>query len=463
MEKVMIYDLIFLTIFCIGVFWFLYSRKKNLQREGWMYMYRTKLGLEKIEKFSKKYSKMLYAMRYPIIFVGFVLMGIMIYLLCQTVYIYISFPQISQIIKAPPVMPLIPYFTQIFGVESLMPPFYFTYFLVALLIVAVVHEFSHGIYMRLFKTKIKSTGFAFLGPILGAFVEQDDKDFQKKKNFEQMVVLGAGVFANILFALIFFLLLVLFFYASYYPAGYIFDGYAYSPVNISEISGVGNTTNGLTEIIVGNKTYLYTGNSSSFYNGLNNTEAKYVLLYEDAPAIRNNLSGIIVGIDNNKIKSMDDVSFYLQDKKPGDLVLITTLINEIENNYNIVLTENPNDSSRGFVGIVSIPKQSSGIIGKITSKFTSFRDSSIYYETRYATDLAYYVYNLLWWVMMINLFVGLFNMLPLGILDGGRFFYLGILSITKNKKIAEKSFKWVTRLIALIFLSMIIAWIISIF
>ena len=156
-------------------------------------MYRTKLGMRAIEKFSSKFSKLLHIMKYPIVILGFGLMAMMIFLLCQTVYIYVTFPQISQIIKAPPIMPLIPYFPQIFGVESLMPPFYFMYFILALLIVAVVHEFSHGIYMRLFNTKIKSTGFAFLGPVLGAFVEQDDKDFHKKKNFEQMVVLGAAI------------------------------------------------------------------------------------------------------------------------------------------------------------------------------------------------------------------------------------------------------------------------------
>ena len=236
METVMIYDLIFLVVFCTGIFLFLYSHRKNLQREGWMYMYRTKLGMEAINKFSSKFSKLLNALKYPIVFVGFGLMAIMIFLLCQTVYMYVKYPQVSEIIKAPPVMPLIPYFPQIFGVESLMPPFYFTYFILALLVVAVVHEFSHGIYMKLFKTKIKSTGFAFLGPILGAFVEEDKNQFYKKKNFEQMVILGAGVFANILFSIIFFLLLILFFTMSYAPSGYVFNSYAYNIVNTSDVT-----------------------------------------------------------------------------------------------------------------------------------------------------------------------------------------------------------------------------------
>ena len=74
-----------------------------------------------------------------------------------------------------------------------------------------------------------------------------------------------------------------------------------------------------------------------------------------------------------------------------------------------------------------------------------------------------YLYNLLWWVMMINLFVALFNMLPLGILDGGRFFYLAVFGLTKSKKVAEKSSKLATKLIALIFLLMMVFWFISLF
>ena len=61
----------------------------------------------------------------------------------QTLSIYILHPEITKIIKAPPIAPLIPYFPKLFGMESFFPPFYFTYFIVALAIVAVVHELSH--------------------------------------------------------------------------------------------------------------------------------------------------------------------------------------------------------------------------------------------------------------------------------------------------------------------------------
>jgi membrane-associated protease RseP (regulator of RpoE activity) len=69
--------------------------------------------------------------------------------------------------------------------------------------------------------------------------------------------------------------------------------------------------------------------------------------------------------------------------------------------------------------------------------------------------------------MMINLFVGLFNMLPLGILDGGRFFYLGISGLASklglekegSDTFAKKSFKLISWFIALVFILMMLAWI----
>jgi len=462
MDSILFYDIIFLVLFTIGVIIFLKTKKSGLTREGWMYLYKTQLGVNLIDKFSKKHSKFLNILKYPILVVGFSLMGYMIYLLCQTVYIYVRFPQITQMIKAPPIMPLIPYFTQIFGVESFMPPFYFTYFLLALAIVAVVHEFSHGIFMRLFNVKIKSTGFAFLGPILGAFVEQDEKSFQSKSNFQQMVILGAGVFANIITALFFFILIVIFFNLSYSPSGTIFNNYASNSVQVSDIMNYSQLNDNLTLINAGEINYIYPANLSVFVSALNKTQAEIVVLYYDAPAIRNNLVGAITEIDGNKIMSQESLYQYLGSKQPGDVIYIKTKQNGFENIYEINLSVNPQNASRGFLGISSNQKTSTGIFGKIMNIFLNYKDDSIYYESKYNSQVAYFFYNLIWWIMMINLFVGLFNMLPLGILDGGRFFYLAILSIT-NKNVAEKSFKYATKIIFLMFLIMMIAWAFSLF
>lgn len=462
MDKVLFYDIIFLVLFTISISIFLYSRKTGLIREGWMYLYKTKWGMKYIDEFSKKHSKLLFKLKYPILINGFILMALMIALLCQTVYTYIKFPQISSIIKAPPVMPLIPYFTQIFKVENFMPPFYFSYFIIALVIVAVVHEFSHGIFMRLYKIKIKSTGFAFLGPIFGAFVEQDQKSFDSKKNSEQMVVLGAGVFANIITSLLFFIILVMFFSLSYSPAGYNFNSYAYGQVNINDITNYSDIENNFTIVNTNKINFIYPGNSTEFADKLSKTSSQNIILYYDAPAVKNNLPGTITNINGEKIISEESLSNFLKTKSPGENILITTINNNERIVNNVTLTVNPSDENKAFLGIATYPTNKN-ILGRIVGVFTKFKNPSVYYESKYNKEFSKFTYDLIWWIVMINLFVGLFNMLPLGILDGGRFFYLAILSITKNKKAAEKSFKYATKIILLIFLAMIFAWLFSLF
>ena len=49
-----VYYLIFLVVFTLAVFLFLRTRRKNLKREGLMYLYRTNVGLKLIDWFGEK-------------------------------------------------------------------------------------------------------------------------------------------------------------------------------------------------------------------------------------------------------------------------------------------------------------------------------------------------------------------------------------------------------------------------
>jgi membrane-associated protease RseP (regulator of RpoE activity) len=461
MDTIMIFDLSFLVIFTLAVILFLYLKRKNLNREGIMFLYRTKWGIRQMEKVSKKFPRTLNILKYVSIFVGFALMIVMFILLIQTILIYVNSPEIVKTIKSPPIMPLIPYFPQIFGMQSLMPPFYFIYFLVAILIVAISHEFSHGIFMKLTKVKIKSTGFVFLGPILGAFVEQDQKSMDSKKKIDQMAILSAGVFANVLMAVFFLLIMGLFFSASYAQSGYIFNDYAFSYVPLAAISGLGNTTENITEVYANQTKYLFYGNNSELTIVLQNEslENASLKLYENAPAIREKLIGAIVRIDNTTIKNQNDLKEILDSKKPGESINIVTLManGEIEIK-NVVLDSRADNSSKAYLGIVSYEKSSTKILNRILSKIIIFKDPNVFYTAKYNPQLTTFFYNLFWWIMMINIFVALFNMLPLGILDGGRFFFLAITGITGSEKIAAKSFKVLSGLIFLGFILMMVLW-----
>jgi membrane-associated protease RseP (regulator of RpoE activity) len=471
-----IYDLSFIIIFTIFIGFFLYKRRKNLERQGIIFLYKMKLGIQSINWVGDKYRKLLGKMKYLIISIGFLLMAGIIYLLAKTSWIYIKFPEITKIIKAPPVFPVIPYFDKILGIDSLFPDFTFTYFIIAFLIVAFVHEFSHGIFMRAFKIKIKATGFVFLGPILGAFVEEDRKNFEKAKNSEQMTILGAGVFANILFALIFWLLLAGFFTASFTPGGYVFDSYSTIQIPANQISSFGDVENativlnGQTSVLEVNK---ITAVGKEFYLSsvvkktleVNNLTNSSVLVgaFDNSPAFSSGLNGIIVDIDNIKINNQEGLREFLETRNPGEVIQITTLVDNEERTFSLTLGQHPLNDSLAYIGIGHSPNGGEGVIGSLMGFFTSFEDKSTYYVPTWDGDAVYFIKDLLWWVAIINLFVALFNMLPLGILDGGRFFYLAVLSLTKSKKVAKKSFKFISFLILLLFLSMVFFWAFSFF
>ena len=321
------YDIVFLVIFCLAVFIFLYRKKHNLKREGIMYLYRTQVGIRFINYVGTKYKKTLRVFSFLSVISGYILMAMMIYLFGQLVYIYLFVPRIVQAIKIPPIMPIFPYVDQAFKI-SFLPPFYFTYWIIAIAVIAIFHEFAHGIVARRYGIKTKTTGFGFLGPFLAAFVEQNEKQMQKKTKFQQISVLSAGTFTNLILAGLFFLMLFLFFSWTYVPAGAMFNDYSYGFVNITSIGmiggvqivnhsnqgiinlinqnnikndlviGINNASLNLTQVIVNNDTYFV--NVNTFEDQIQQNMG-VVLLYYDLPAIRSGLNGIIVQADNTKI------------------------------------------------------------------------------------------------------------------------------------------------------------------
>src|SRR4030042_4544999 len=157
----------------------------------------------------------------------------------KIIWIYIFQAEIVKLVKVPPITPLIPYLPQLFKLDFL-PPFYFISWIIIIAVVAISHEFSHGIFSVNKEVKIKSTGFGFfpffLPVFLAAFVELDEKRMEKKKILPQMAVLSAGTFANLISAILLFGILLLFFSLAFTPAGVIFDTYTYSAVSIASIS-----------------------------------------------------------------------------------------------------------------------------------------------------------------------------------------------------------------------------------
>jgi membrane-associated protease RseP (regulator of RpoE activity) len=70
---------------------------------------------------------------------------------------------------------------------------------------------------------------------------------------------------------------------------------------------------------------------------------------------------------------------------------------------------------------------------------------------------------MLWWVVMINILVALMNMLPVSILDGGRFFYLTILGLTASAKWAKRIYNLMGWFILLLLAIMMGRWFVNLF
>ena len=275
------------------------------------------------------------------------------------------------------------------------PTLSFMHWIIAIIVLATVHEFSHGVFARLHKIKVKSSGFAFFGifaPILpAAFVEPDEKGLSKASKKSQLSVLSAGSFANFITA-IFFIILLLFISV---------------PVNmhfVNQASGleIGGLAEGGPLEIAGA-----------------------------------NIGEKIINIRGETITNHSELLRVLDSTSPNELITVETDVDS----YNVKLSKHPDNEETGYLGVIAIPE-----CNKLDYKdCPSFKTKAIGWS-----------YWLVFWLYVINFGVGLFNLLPLGILDGGKMFYIAIMSAIKNEKVTKKIWKAVNIFLLLLLLILIL-------
>ncbi|MCL6500598.1 MAG: site-2 protease family protein [Candidatus Pacearchaeota archaeon] len=432
-------------------------------------MYRTKLGIRLMDWISKKFPRLLNTLSYVSITFGFLAM------IFALIFLFLSIKAMTAIVtvpKIPPLMPLVPYLPEIFNLP--LPPFYFSYWIVIILIVAVTHEFAHGIFARYFGLKIKSTGFGFLGPFLAAFVEPDEKALQKKSKRAQLSVISAGSFSNCIFAIIFLLILPLFFSLSTVPSSIL---YATTSINVSDIESLSidstefrgftkeeilphlGETNELVRIkAINNSVFFATQETLKQQIDVPN-EISTLNVFYDGPLIRANIQGEIKEINGIKVRDYDKIFQNLSLIQPGQVVTIKTTVSE----YEIVAIEHPKNSSKGFIGIGSMLLPVTGLTKRIQDFTSPIKNPFMLYKSKYNEDIFVFFFNMLWWLALACFSMALINMLPLGILDGGRFIYITVLWLTNSKKVAERIFRLAAFLVLLLFLTLMVIWVIRAF
>lgn len=236
------------------------------------------------------------------------------------------------------------------------------YFLLSIPIVLVVHEGAHGIVAALERIKIKTGGFAIFIALFAGFVEPDEEEFNKAKRVSKLRVIGAGATSNVIFALALgAILLTNPFFALVLPEPLLSTFYELPEgvLVLSIIEGSGAESAGL-------------------------------------------LAGdVITNINGKNIASPIDFPQLM----PGQTAEVEILRDGRYIGFDVPITPSPDDPERGLVGIM--------------------RDNSLAYKP----VLDFIEWNnpsfsmFLLWLWMISFFIGIINMLPLPILDGGKFIH----------------------------------------
>lgn len=379
-------QLIGAIIFFILMSIFLIIKRKNIHIQKIVFpilyfaMYKTQIGIKAMDSFAKRFKKPLHWLSYVSIAIGYLGMAVIVVSLVHNLWRIITSPDAAA------------------GVALVLPfkvkgGFYvpFFYWIISIFIIALVHEFSHGIYARLHGMKIKSSGFAFLNiiiPILpAAFVEPDEEQLMKSSRKKQLDVFAAGPFSNILFAFIFLGLLMLL-------AGPIAG-------SVIENTGVGIT-------------------------GLMDEGSNY-----PAEKAGMGIDEVITQVEDIEITNIDEFMGVLQNSSPGDTISITTT----EQNYEIELAQHPENKSMAILGVM-------------VNQDTGIKDSFI--GGKYIGAFIIWLMGLIYWLFVLNLGIGLFNLAPLGPIDGGR-----MLLVTLEKYMPKKRAETIWKNISFVFLILI--------
>lgn len=249
------------------------------------------------------------------------------------------------------------------------------YFLLSIPIVLVIHEGAHGIVATLEKIKIKTGGFAIFIAMFAGFVEPDEEEFNKAKKISKLRVIGAGATSNVIFAFALGLILLTNpFFAMVLPEPLLSTFYDL-PDGVLILSIIENSG-----------------------------AEKAGLLAND----------IITSI--NGIQILSPLDFQKTELIPGEIANVSVLRNGQILQFSVEIIPSPEDPQRGLVGII----RDNSFAYKPVLNFIEWNDPN--------------VSMFLLWLWMISFFIGIINMLPLPILDGGKFIHTII-----DKKISDKA------------------------
>lgn len=244
------------------------------------------------------------------------------------------------------------------------------FFLLSIPIVLIMHEGAHGIVAALEKIKIKTGGFAIFIALFAGFVEPDEEEFNKAKKISKLRVIGAGATSNVMFAI---------------------------------VLGAIMLTNPIFGMVLDSIPLFGEVILNVFYELSQGVLVLSIIENSGAEQAGMQANDIITSI--NEIPIHGPVDFPILN--PGETASVTVLRDSQTLEFGVEIMPSPEDPKRGLIGIM--------------------RDNSIPYKPVMNfidwTNVDFNVSMFLLWLWMISFFIGIINMLPLPILDGGKFIH----------------------------------------
>ncbi|MEE8358284.1 MAG: site-2 protease family protein [Candidatus Hydrothermarchaeales archaeon] len=333
-------------------------QKRSIERTPIIMLWRTEKGLKGVDFLAKKLKKIWMIISSFAVLISIPIMIFVVLNLAKSASDILTMP------GAPPgLAPAIP------GVRIPGSPIFipFWYGIIALVTVLIVHEVMHAVISRSEGLNVKSMGIFFVTFIpLGAFAEPDEEALEKSSLKTKLRVYAAGSFGNFLLMILAILLL-----------STVLMPVMFRPDHIT----IAHVFNGTPAEAYGLK-----GNSS------------------------------VLSINSVAVSSSGEFFDVVRSIRPNDEVTILTDKGEVtliaakrpEQKIGILgrLLRRKKTDERGYIGITILP---------VLAVKTSVSD--VVGET-----IPWMLVKQLTWIYLLNLFIGITNLLPIFPLDGGKIF-----------------------------------------
>ncbi|MFQ5887544.1 MAG: site-2 protease family protein [Candidatus Hydrothermarchaeales archaeon] len=332
--------------------------KRNIERTPVIMLWRTDKGLKAVDFLAKKMKKIWLMLSSLAVLISIPIMIFVVYKLAESASDILTMPE-----TPPGLAPAIP------GVKVPGSPIFIPlwYGIVALVTVLIAHEIMHAIVARTEGLNVKSLGVLFVTFIpLGAFAEPDEEELGGRPLMAKLRVYAAGSFGNFLLAILAMLL-----------TSTLIVPLMFQPDHI-------------------NITYVFPDTPAEAYGIKENTT--------------------LISINGVRIRSSEEFWDVAKRLKPNEKVTVVTSGGRTE----LITAKRPEEKiswwemllgrkeagERGYVGIVILPvlavnPSASAVLGEA---------------------FPWIVVRQLYWIFLLNFFIGITNLLPIFPLDGGRIF-----------------------------------------